>query len=118
MKESLLKFSLTKLLDGYRMAKRLDYIRVNSGMLKGGAYTNRFGVTKDRLIKLARAGTPDIIIFFPNGKTVFMELKSDTGTQTDAQKEYQANIERLGFNYYLIFSIEQAMTVISSIVNI
>ena len=53
------------------------------------------------------AGVSDLIILNPNGKTIFVELKIEKGVQSDAQKLFQSKVEALGFEYYLIKSLEQ-----------
>jgi hypothetical protein len=52
------------------------------------------------------AGVADLIVLLPRGKTIFLELKNpDTPSpQSDTQKKFQANVEKLGFEYWLIKS--------------
>lgn len=53
------------------------------------------------------SGVSDLIALFPNGKCVFFELKINKGVQSDAQKDFQKVVEGLGFEYHLIFTVEQ-----------
>ena len=53
------------------------------------------------------AGVSDLIILKPNGITLFIELKVEKGIQSDAQKLFQSKVESLGFDYYIIKSLEQ-----------
>ena len=53
------------------------------------------------------AGVSDLIILNPNGKTIFVESKIEKGVQSDAQKLFQSKVEALGFEYYIIKSLEQ-----------
>jgi len=42
-----------------------------------------------------------------NGKTIFIEWKTPTGTQSDKQKAFQALVESQGFEYIILRSIEE-----------
>lgn len=53
------------------------------------------------------AGVSDLIILKPNGITIFIELKTDTGKQSDVQKQFEEKVKLLGFEYYLIRSLEE-----------
>jgi hypothetical protein len=53
------------------------------------------------------AGASDLIIIFPNGQLVFLELKTDTGKQSDKQIEFEKRVTELGFEYKLIRSLEE-----------
>ena len=45
-------------------------------------------------------GRPDLE-FYKNGMVLFVECKSATGRQSDAQKAYQKRLERYGMTYVL-----------------
>lgn len=49
-------------------------------------------------------GVSDLICILPTGKILFVELKTEKGIQSDAQKEFEQRITALGFNYHLIRS--------------
>ena len=51
------------------------------------------------------AGASDLIIVQPN-KITFVEIKTATGVQSDVQKQFQKDVESLGFEYKLIRSLE------------
>jgi hypothetical protein len=51
------------------------------------------------------SGVSDLIICLPK-KVIFVELKTDKGVQSDAQKDFQKDIEDLGLEYYLIRNLE------------
>lgn len=53
------------------------------------------------------AGVADLIVLYPNGKTYFIELKTDTGKQSDKQIEFEKRVTELGFEYKLIRSLEE-----------
>jgi hypothetical protein len=51
------------------------------------------------------AGVSDLIICLPK-KVIFVELKTEKGVQSEAQKEFQKDIEALGLEYYLVRNLE------------
>jgi len=51
------------------------------------------------------AGVSDLIVITPNGKILFIELKTETGIQSTVQKDFQFRIELLGYEYHLIRSL-------------
>lgn len=62
-----------------------------------------------------RAGFPDLILLSPNKQYPFMaiELKIKTGKQSELQKEYQNEIEKVGAKYVICRSLEDFMTQIT-----
>lgn len=70
---------------------------------------------QDGFIKQAKAGAPDIIICV-NGKFVGFEVKTETGKQSDLQKEAEAKIKRAGGLYFIVRSVNQAITIINNII--
>lgn len=53
------------------------------------------------------AGVSDLIGLFPDGKAVFFELKIEGGKQSESQIKFEKIVMALGFEYYLIYSLEQ-----------
>jgi len=51
------------------------------------------------------AGVSDTVVLLP-GKTLFVEFKTPTGTQSKSQKEFQKRVEALGFLYCIVRSVE------------
>jgi Holliday junction resolvase len=57
-------------------------------------------------------GIPDRIAI-KGGRVLFLEIKKPAGwKQSDEQKEFQANIERVGGEYYLVRSLEEIMKIL------
>lgn len=52
------------------------------------------------------AGVSDLIIMAPN-RIIFLELKTEKGIQSEVQKNFQKNVEALGFEYLLIRNLKQ-----------
>jgi len=95
MTEKILQRTLIKQLEYLQAMGRLVFIRVNSGVVfseyKGARH----------MIRMASPGTSDLILFGPDGRVVFLELKGDKGRQSPAQKAFQASVERLKYRYVL-----------------
>ena len=52
------------------------------------------------------AGVSDLIVVL-NRETIFVELKTETGIQSEKQKEFEMKIKQLNQEYYLIKSLDQ-----------
>jgi Holliday junction resolvase len=59
-----------------------------------------------KIIKCNINGMSDLICF-KNGKTVFIEVKNESGKQSEIQKYVQKQVELQGFQYLLINDINQ-----------
>ena len=51
-----------------------------------------------------KSGASDLIVLFPN-RAIFCEVKTPTGVQSEAQKDFQEQVEKLGFEYILVRSL-------------
>ena len=58
------------------------------------------------------AGVSDLIIVL-RGEVVFVELKTAKGRQTPAQKTFQADVERMGHEYVIWSSLDDAIAFIN-----
>lgn len=61
-----------------------------------------------------KKGVADVHLCFSNGKLVYIEFKTETGTQRTEQKEFQEQVEALGFKYYIVRSLEQFKEIVCS----
>lgn len=59
-----------------------------------------------------RAGVSDLIIVMPK-KVLFVEVKTLTGTQRNAQIDFENVVTKLGFDYILVRSLEEFIRKIS-----
>src|SRR5262245_28997508 len=59
------------------------------------------------------AGVPDIIIIMPKGRVGFLEVKTDTGKLSIAQKEFRDDVINLGCPYAVVLSITDALQVLA-----
>lgn len=57
-------------------------------------------------------GVSDLIVVLPN-KTIFVELKTEIGKQSEFQIKFQKSIEALNQKYYLVRSLEQFKIIIN-----
>jgi len=58
------------------------------------------------------SGVSDLIVILDN-KVLFVELKTETGKQSENQIKFQTNIENLNQNYYLVRSLDQFKNIIN-----
>ena len=54
------------------------------------------------------AGFSDLIIIADNN-VLFVEVKTKNGYQSESQKQFQSDVERLGFQYSVCRSLEDFM---------
>ena len=87
---------------------KLFFQRVNVG----GVYDARSGTFRS-LPSGVHKGFPDIFIL-KNGQSIFLELKSNKGSQSDEQKIAQQQITAQGGKYYIVRSYEYFLGVIES----
>jgi hypothetical protein len=57
-------------------------------------------------------GVSDLIVIFPD-RVIFIEIKTPEGRQSPSQKDFQATVSDLGFEYFVVRSLEQFKTKIS-----
>ena len=54
-------------------------------------------------------GVSDLIILLPNARTVFVEMKTEKGKQSDYQEQFEESVSKLGFEYVIWRSIDDAI---------
>jgi len=60
-----------------------------------------------------RSGVSDLIVLLKE-KVLFIELKNEVGKQRESQKDFEAVVQKLGFDYYLIRTLEEFKTIIEN----
>lgn len=60
-----------------------------------------------------KKGVADTHILFPGGHLIFVEFKTATGKQRKEQLDFQLHVESLGFEYYIIRSLEEFKSLIN-----
>lgn len=63
-----------------------------------------------------KSGVSDLIVLLPN-KTLFVEVKTPTGSMSKTQMEFCDVVDNLGFKYYLVRSLVQFKEIIESEIN-
>src|SRR5690554_5474431 len=58
-----------------------------------------------------KSGVSDVIVLIP-GKVLFIEFKTEKGTQTPKQRDFQQAVETLGFDYHICRSLDQFKKII------
>lgn len=80
-------------------------IRLNSGKFYQGTLRNtpEYGeiLTQLRHVMGTVEGTADLLVILDGGRVLWIETKTRTGRQREAQKRFQAEVERRGHNYVL-----------------
>lgn len=84
--------------------------------LNGSAKDN--AQTMQAMVKQGfQRGLPDLLIYLPNSKVLNLELKTDKGKQSADQIAMQANLTKLGHNYYVIRTVYEAFAAIADFTN-
>lgn len=59
-------------------------------------------------IAIGVAGLADLTLFAAGGKTIFIEVKTPTGRQSGQQKRFEKAVTKLGYDYIIMRSVEEA----------
>ena len=106
MLEAKIQSDIVKFLLPYRKAGKLDFFSVPN---EAAANPVRQG----QLIAMGlRPGVSDLVLMFPKGRTVFVEVKNETGTQSPAQIAFEQKCHELGFEYVLVRSVEEVHRIV------
>lgn len=79
-------------------------------------YKCLFAVNNNSVNKLAgaiakakgvKSGVSDLILLCKNGLTLFLEAKTEDGTQSKDQKEFEAQANKLGHIYIIFRSVDE-----------
>lgn len=91
---SILDFLLTEMAFGKLFVQRINNIPIPKG---NGEFRS--------LSKGQHAGFPDIFVLY-NKRTIFFEVKSSNGKQSDDQIKMQSWLEEQGAEYYIVRSVD------------
>lgn len=75
----------------------------------------KIGGVSFKFISPGNAGVPDRIVMLPNGKVVFVELKTDKGKLTKLQEVQIKKISNLGADARVLRGIEEVKEFINEI---
>ena len=71
------------------------------------------GYTVLKVVKCNINGFPDLTLF-KDSLTIFIEVKNEKGIQSEIQKYVQKQLEKQGFKYYLVKSLEEFKQIIET----
>ena len=97
MKESQIQRTIEEYLKLLENMGKLVYIKNNSGA---------FPTKEGHFVRFGKAGSPDFVVFMPNGKSIHLEVKNETGKQNPNQVAYQKMIEKLGHQYIIARNLD------------
>jgi len=106
MKESLIQTAIEQYLAYQENLKKLCFQKNNSGALP---------TARGSWIRFGKAGAPDFIVWLPNGKCICIEVKNETGKLSVIQKEFKDKITKLGYEYFIVRSVDEVEVIINKI---
>lgn len=69
--------------------------------------------TMRKLATGMKPGASDFVFVIPN-KSIYFEVKTPTGIQSENQKEFENDIKALGFEYHLVRSLDEFKKIINA----
>lgn len=88
-------------------------LSLNGISLNGLSAQQKAQLIKDCKNQGMEVGIPDLLLYLPKEKILNLELKTDTGAQSPAQKEMQHKLNALGHNYYIIRNYQTVFSLIA-----
>jgi hypothetical protein len=82
-------------------------LRLQSGHIVMGA-----GTAHERRMSMSEPGTPDLLVMLPGGRTLWIELKTETGRVTDTQHAWHEAAHALGHDVIVCRSVLHALQVL------
>lgn len=89
---------------------RLQYPQYLIAAIPNGGYRSAH---EARIMKLegVLAGFSDLIIITPRN-ILFVEVKTKDGRQSELQKVFQSNVQRLGYKYFICRSLDEFCAIV------
>jgi hypothetical protein len=81
-------------------------LRLNAGKIVLGTGNDR------RMLAGVEPGTPDLLVMLPGGRTLWLELKTETGRVTDTQRAWHEAAHALGHDVIVCRSVHYALQVL------
>lgn len=103
--EQLLQKACVVWLELMRRQKKLNYYHVPNGQYRSKRMA---WVMKEQGL---RAGVPDLVLLFPGGRTIFVELKSPHGTLSTMQKIFHEELRLMGFEVHTVKTLDHLMNI-------
>lgn len=103
-----LRMAIHQVLLKYENKHQLTFLTTRAGLYKD--------IKTDNVYQIGRKGFSDFIIFFPDQKTYFIELKClKKRYLNNNQKVFKEDIEKLGYSYYIISTPKELDNIINNI---
>jgi hypothetical protein len=83
----------------------LDYLNYRRDLYFFRSAAGQVKTESGRMFRTGKPGVPDISVIW-QGKYVGIEVKTDTGRQSDVQKRAQQDIEAAGGEYYIVRNMD------------
>ena len=61
-----------------------------------------------------KSGVSDLIVLLPN-RALFIEVKNEKGIQGEKQKDFEKQVQNLGFSYFLVRSLNDFKIVLNNV---
>jgi len=90
----------------------MDWLATQDGLYFFRANSGAFRTAQGRYVKTGRPGCPDIVICW-KGRFLGVEVKTETGKQSQAQRQAQKDIESSGGRYVVVRSVGDLKAVFS-----
>jgi hypothetical protein len=104
LKEADISASVRDLLEIHQTRGNLFFRRIYMGPTM---------IARGKMIPNRSKGLPDFLVWIKGGPGgVGFEIKSPTGKQSDSQKEFEAGLDAVGHDYFLIRSLEEAILIL------
>lgn len=88
-----------------RRQKKLNYFHVPNGQYKSKKMA---WIMKEQGL---RAGVPDLVLLFPGGRTIFVEMKARYGTLSTMQKIFHEDLKLMGFEVHVVKDLDALMNI-------
>ena len=108
MKESGILTTICQYLQYLENQGKLIYQRNNSG-----AFIN----PKGNFYRMGKRGMGDIIIWLPDGKSMILEVKNETGKLSLSQLEMELKLKQLNHLYFIVRSLEEVENIFKKLKN-
>ena len=114
MKESALQGQCVAYLATMERLGLLTYTAIPNGSVLAGDKAQRARQMSMLKATGLRPGFPDLMLIFP-GNVAFAELKSEKGVLSPAQKEWRDLLERFGFAWRLLKSLDEMVDYVTEL---
>jgi hypothetical protein len=91
----------------------IDYLNYRKDLYWFRSAAGQVKMESGRVFRTGRPGVPDISVVF-KGQYFGLEVKTDTGRQSDVQKRAQQDIEAAGGKYYIVRDMDELKGILTA----